>query len=234
MKRPLGFAIVIARSHNSKVLYFSVFVKAYFAIKMNSTKRGFLNMINGHLENRQISELKVQFFTMAGRAVDIDDVIRKNLRRIIEERGLKQNHVARKIGVAPSQISDILSGLKNMGKDMMTRLCTELSIDPWEFYVTEKSPIVKNPREQQRLYIFREEERLGIAEEIARYEEYQIYRAKVKQGGGAGSREERLEQIGQVLSKYVPQATMEQMVQKVPRLAPILKKKKREQKKKVG
>lgn len=42
-----------------------------------------------------------------------------------------------------------------MGKDLMTRICEKLKIEPYEFYLREDSPVVKDPAEREILYKYR-------------------------------------------------------------------------------
>lgn len=81
--------------------------------------------------------------------IDIDALIRKNLKRLIEQKDIQQNKLAEAIGVHPSVINDILGGRRPVGKDTMSRLCKALNVVPWEFYWTEKTPVIKDTEEQE-------------------------------------------------------------------------------------
>jgi len=131
--------------------------------------------------NRRESEFPLSLFTMP----DIDLLIKKNFRRILDRHRLQQNTLALSIGKSPSEINDILAGRKPMGKDTMTRICVELKIDPWEFYWTEKTPIIKDQAEQAQLSLYRQAEQLGIADQVREQEEIWIERAKKKEGAGS-------------------------------------------------
>ncbi len=118
--------------------------------------------------------------------IDIDFLIGRNLRRLREDRNLSQDELAEMMMVSKQRISGIETGREGMGKDLMARACKALKVELWEFYWTEKTPIIRNEREQQKVYRHREEEKLGIAEEVARYENYQIDLAKKKKIGSEG------------------------------------------------
>lgn len=124
---------------------------------------------------------------------DLDILIAGNLRRIRIERGWSQAELGKRLELDKDKISAYENGHIMMGKSMMLRFCKALRIEPWEFYWTENTPVVINPREQARIYRFREEEKLGIAEEIAQYEEYRIDKAKKR--GKKSSTERMLEAL---------------------------------------
>lgn len=115
---------------------------------------------------------------MAGQEQDIDDLIRKNLARILTAKGIKQNAVAEMIGVKPTQISDILGGRSYIGKAIMSRLCKALDVEPHQFYITKNTPIITDERELKKIYLCREEVHLGIVDEVMAFEETRIEMAK--------------------------------------------------------
>ena len=167
------------------------------------------------------------------RVKELDKRREANLRRLRLSSGWSQEQLFEKTGIGQTKISAYENGL-GFDKETLVRFCDAFKVKEWEFDWDVSVPVILDDREQHAVDLFRTANSLGIADQVREQEEIWIERAKKKGGAAGESQEERLEQIGQVLSKYVPQATMEQMVQKVPRLAPILKKKKREQKKKVG
>jgi transcriptional regulator with XRE-family HTH domain len=120
-------------------------------------------------------------------SINLDELSRKNLLRILRERGLKQVELAAKIGTTPQHVNSILRGERGIGPDIMARICRELKIEPWEFFIDDKTPIVRNDKEKERLFLYREEERLGVAEEVIRYETFKIADAKKTSGAGKKS-----------------------------------------------
>lgn len=118
---------------------------------------------------------------------DIDIVMGRNMRRLRLARGLSQEELAEKMGqgVTKQRISAIENGREGMGKYLLAQACDALKARTWEFYIEEDTPIITDPGEQQKVYRYRLEQDLGIAEEVARYEDYRIDQAKKKETTGA-------------------------------------------------
>jgi transcriptional regulator with XRE-family HTH domain len=110
--------------------------------------------------------------------LDIDFLIGRNLRRLRELRGLSQDDLADKMTVSKQRISGIETGREGMGKDVMARACKALEVHPWEFYVDEKTPCVLDEKERQALYMIREAEKFGVAEDVAEYARFKTMSQK--------------------------------------------------------
>lgn len=54
----------------------------------------------------------------------------ERLRKIIEERGLKQSYIAQIVGISCDRVSKILNGNRKMLADEFLLICTALNIDP--------------------------------------------------------------------------------------------------------
>lgn len=160
------------------ILYLSSFLSIIFCISKNSIFLGGCNVKIYNIGNGRQCEFRLSLFTMT----DLDDLIRKNFRRILDQHKLQQNTLAESIDKKPSEINDILAGRKPMGKDTMTRICKKIGIDPWEFYWTEKLPIIKDETEREALDRYRREQVAGVAEDVAKYGEFRILEAKKKSG----------------------------------------------------
>jgi transcriptional regulator with XRE-family HTH domain len=121
---------------------------------------------------------------------DIDNLIGKNLRRLRETRGLSQSGLGDAVGMDKTKISAYENAHAVMGKDVMTRFCNALSVQPWEFYVDEETPIVTSGLEQRAIYMVREAEKEHldyVAEETVEYAIGRIKQSKKKlQKGTAG------------------------------------------------
>lgn len=111
-------------------------------------------------------------------SINLDELARINLLRMMDERGLKQNALAMLIGTSPQHINAIITGARGIGSDLMARMCRELGVEPWQFYVTQKTPIIMNDVEARALDQFRKAEELAVHEDISRYASYRIAEAE--------------------------------------------------------
>jgi plasmid maintenance system antidote protein VapI len=135
---------------------------------------------NGHRDNHALCFIKIM-------NINLDELYRKNLLRIMEERGLKQVGIAAKAETTPQYINAILRGERGLGTDMMSRLCRALHLEPWEFTWTEKTPIIRNQQEMKDLEQRREADRVGIGEMVREAEASWIGAAKKNaRPGGEG------------------------------------------------
>ncbi len=64
--------------------------------------------------------------------------ITKTINRIIAERGLKKQSVAREIGITPQQFSAMLSGRRIIKVEDISALCDVLEISPNELFGYKK------------------------------------------------------------------------------------------------
>ena len=62
--------------------------------------------------------------------------IQKNLKEAIKQSGLTQTEIARRLGVAPSQVSCYFRGKKMPALDTLANLCVILDIDPADILCT--------------------------------------------------------------------------------------------------
>ena len=111
------------------------------------------------------------------KANEIDERIGKNLRRIREAHHISQKHLAELIGTPAPRISEYETGAEGMGKDIMARICRVLKVELWEFYWTEKMPIIVDEHEREALERYRREQTAGVAEDVAKYGEFRISEA---------------------------------------------------------
>ena len=65
------------------------------------------------------------------------DII-KTINRIIAERGLKKQSVAREIGITPQQFSDMLARRRIIKVEDISALCDALDISPNELFEYKK------------------------------------------------------------------------------------------------
>lgn len=80
------------------------------------------------------------------------DII-KTINRIIAERGLKKQSVAREIGITPQQFSDMLARRRIIKVEDISALCDALDISPNELFEYKKGAW-ENARECKQLFSF--------------------------------------------------------------------------------
>ncbi len=61
-------------------------------------------------------------------------LVTKNLERIITEKGLRKEYVARKSGLSSQMISDLLAERKVFRADFVPPLCATLGVEPNELF----------------------------------------------------------------------------------------------------
>lgn len=122
--------------------------------------------------------------------MNIDEIVRLNIVRLLKSRDLKQNRFAELIDTTPQHMNAIMKGRAGVGSDLLVRMCRVLQIEPWEFYVTEKTPIIKDESEQSAIVRFRQAQVAGVAEDVAKYGEFRIKSAEKE--GSSGDIDERL------------------------------------------
>lgn len=117
-------------------------------------------------------------------AEDIDIIIGRNLRRIRYRMGLTQEAIGNLIGNPKSKISAIESGQEGLGKELMARLCTALSLSLWEFYLDDQTPLPQSNLEEEALYFARSAEKVGqgaIAENLIGYGKHSLNKKILKE-----------------------------------------------------
>lgn len=58
----------------------------------------------------------------------MSEIIVKNIRQCIAEKGLKQSYVAKKAGFTPQEFNNILCGRKKLNVEYIMPICNALSI----------------------------------------------------------------------------------------------------------
>ena len=70
--------------------------------------------------------------------INLDFIKQKNLKRLMDERGFKNEDLAKLLNVDPSMISNLLrskkKGSRNIGRKLLSNLCKALMVDESEFY----------------------------------------------------------------------------------------------------
>lgn len=118
---------------------------------------------------------RVQLITVKKRN-HLDVVMGKNLSRLREAAGFKrQQDFADALGIlSQNLISQWEIGMKSFGKENLQKFCQILKCQPYEFFIDEDTPIIKDRDEQEALFRYRKEKLLGIAEDVIRFSNYMM------------------------------------------------------------
>lgn len=66
-------------------------------------------------------------------------IVQRNVKRIIEEKGLLKKGVAKRAGMTSQSLSDIIAGRKVIRADMVPVLANALSVDVMELFREEET-----------------------------------------------------------------------------------------------
>jgi transcriptional regulator with XRE-family HTH domain len=114
---------------------------------------------------------------------DIKTIIGRNLRRLRMSRSLTQDKLGAMLKPDPIDGSHIaaIEGGKGVSDNVLARLCNALNAEIWEFYLTEKAPVVKDEEERRVLSSYRKAEELQVARDVLRYCEFRVKEARLDQ-----------------------------------------------------
>jgi transcriptional regulator with XRE-family HTH domain len=68
------------------------------------------------------------------------ELFRESLRFMMESRGSDYNELARRLGLAPSTVWRVMKGPGGPSADTFLRICFELGLDPFDYFLTDWSP----------------------------------------------------------------------------------------------
>lgn len=77
--------------------------------------------------------------------MDVKTLMRLNLKRIMDEKGLKQNELAAMMGVKPSVVSNMIRGERAIGSRSRQKIITALGIAPQELYRPPYQATIESP-----------------------------------------------------------------------------------------
>ena len=127
---------------------------------------------------------------------DIDEDLRRNLERIINERFKgNQRAFSIKLGFNPTYVNAVVRGKKNLGKGNWERILNTLNLTMDQFMKGEKTGHVLNDQERTILGYIRDIESAGSEEMVREAEHYLKYlsdSAKKKDGTGGESASKRV------------------------------------------
>ena len=108
--------------------------------------------------------------------MDIDVLIGKNLKRLRTIKNLSQEHLAEMINTPATRLSAYENGREGMGKDIMTRICKALSVEPYEFFLFDKAPIIADSIEQNLLQTYRAIKHIDpiVADDVIKYGKWRL------------------------------------------------------------
>ena len=123
--------------------------------------------------------------TVMLKSKDIDIIIGKNLKRLRKQNKLTQAKLGDLINIDGNVIAQLEGAIIGMGKDIMTRLCNALNIEPYEFYIKDDTPLPVTNLQHKALQMAKEAEKAKlqqIAEENIEYTSHRIKTLKKSEG----------------------------------------------------
>ena len=100
-----------------------------------------------------------------------------NIRRLRTMHGYTQEALANRIKAKTSHISEMENGKRGIGEKIIVRLCNVFKVEPYEFYVNNKSPIPLTPLQYKALDVIKEAEELKadhVVREVCEFADYRI------------------------------------------------------------
>jgi transcriptional regulator with XRE-family HTH domain len=100
-----------------------------------------------------------------------------NIRRLRTMHGYTQETLANRIKAKTSHISEMENGKRGIGEKIIVRLCNVFKVEPYEFYVNNKSPIPLTPLQYKALDVIKEAEELKsdhVVREVCEFAHYRI------------------------------------------------------------
>ena len=100
-----------------------------------------------------------------------------NIRRLRTMHGYTQEVLANRIKAKTSHISEMENGKRGIGEKIIVRLCNVFKVEPYEFYVNNKSPIPLTPLQYKALDVIKEAEELEsdhVVKEVCEFAQYRI------------------------------------------------------------
>jgi len=100
-----------------------------------------------------------------------------NIRRLRTMHGYTQEVLANRIKAKTSHISEMENGKRGIGEKIIVRLCNVFKVEPYEFYVNNKSPIPLTPLQYKALDVIKEAEELKsehVVKEVCEFAQYRI------------------------------------------------------------
>jgi transcriptional regulator with XRE-family HTH domain len=91
--------------------------------------------------------------------------------------GYTQEKLANRIKAKTSHISEMENGKRGIGEKIIVRLCNVFKVEPYEFYVNNKSPVPLTPLQYRALDVIKEAEELKsehIVNEVCEFAQYRI------------------------------------------------------------
>ena len=88
-----------------------------------------------------------------------------------------QEELANRIKAKTSHISEMENGKRGIGEKIIVRLCNVFKVEPYEFYVNNKSPIPLTPLQYKALDVIKEAEELKsdyVVREVCEFAQYRI------------------------------------------------------------
>ena len=100
-----------------------------------------------------------------------------NIRRLRKMHEYTQEELANRIKAKTSHISEMENGKRGIGEKIIVRLCNVFKVEPYEFYVNNRSPIPLTPLQYKALDVIKEAEELNsdhVVKEVCEFAQYRI------------------------------------------------------------
>ncbi len=108
---------------------------------------------------------------------ELNKITGHNIRRLRTMHGYTQEELANRIKAKTSHISEMENGKRGIGEKIIVRLCNVFKIEPYEFYVNNKSPIPLTRLQYKALDVIKEAEELKsdhVVREVCEFAHYRI------------------------------------------------------------
>ena len=126
---------------------------------------------------------------------ELNKITGHNIRRLRTMHGYTQEALANRIKAKTSHISEMENGKRGIGEKIIVRLCNVFKVEPYEFYVNNKSPIPLTPLQYRVLDVIKEAEEMKsdhVVKEACEFAHYRIKllkkELKTKSQSGRGKR----------------------------------------------
>lgn len=110
---------------------------------------------------------------------ELNKITGHNIRRLRSMHGYTQEALANRIKAKTSHISEMENGKRGIGEKIIVRLCNVFKVEPYEFYVNNKSPIPLTPLQYRVLDVIKEAEEMKSDHVVKEACEFAHYRIKL-------------------------------------------------------
>lgn len=132
--------------------------------------------------------------------INVNEIRRKNLKRLIDECGIEKTELARRIKTKPQYINNLLNEEKGLSDKAVLKIAVALGVEEIEFYkglhVEDQTELQENKKQTD---IPDERSLLGIATYVIKY--------------GTGAQYERFRSFGELIRKEIEDVKKDKSLQ---------------------